>query len=172
MNLYFQDESRFGMFTRNGKILTSKGIKPICPYHQVFKSTYLFGSFSPLNGDNFLMEMSLCNAQTFQVYLNELSKHRPSEYKILVLDNAAFHKAKKLNIPENIGMIFLPPYSPELNPAEKVWWKFKRSFTNILCSSLNQVSDFITKTCQNLTSNEIKNICSFDYVFQYFDWTI
>ncbi|MBK8444972.1 MAG: transposase [Sphingobacteriales bacterium] len=111
VNLYFQDESRFGMFTRNGKILTSKGIKPICPYHQVFKSTYLFGSFSPLDGDNFLMEMSLCNAQTFQVYLNELSKHRPSEYKILVLDNAAFHKAKKLNIPENIGMIFLPPYS-------------------------------------------------------------
>ncbi|MBK8443894.1 MAG: transposase [Sphingobacteriales bacterium] len=116
MNLYFQDESRFGMFTRNGKILTSKG-KTYLSLPSSFKSTYLLAHF-PLDGDNFLMEMSLCNAQTFQVYLNELSKHRPSEYKILVLDNAAFHKAKKLNIPENIGMIFLPPYS-ELNPAEK-----------------------------------------------------
>ena len=44
--------------------------------------------------------------------------------------NGAFHKAKKLKIPENIELLFLPPYSPELNPAEKMWAKFKRAFTN------------------------------------------
>jgi len=46
----------------------------------------------------------------------------------MVLDNGAFHKAKALIIPENIILIFLPPYSPELNPAEKIWAKFKRDF--------------------------------------------
>jgi len=51
--------------------------------------------------------------------LNKLSNHKPDEYKIVVLDNGAFHKAKKLIIPENITLVFLPPYSPELYPAEK-----------------------------------------------------
>jgi len=52
--------------------------------------------------------------------LNKLSNHKPDEYKIVVLDNGAFHKAKKLIIPEKITLVFLPPYSPELNPAEKI----------------------------------------------------
>ena len=39
----------------------------------------------------------------------------------MVLDNGAFHKAKKLEIPDNIKLVFLPPYSPEMNPAEKMW---------------------------------------------------
>lgn len=66
-----------------------------------------------------MLEMPNCNAATFQIFLNELSKQNPEEYKILVLDNGAFHKAKSLTIPENIALIFLPPYSPELNPAKK-----------------------------------------------------
>jgi hypothetical protein len=39
----------------------------------------------------------------------------------MVLDYGAFHKAKSLRIPENIYLLFLTPYSPELNPAEKIW---------------------------------------------------
>jgi transposase len=54
----------------------------------------------------------------------------------MVLDNGAFHKSKALVIPENIGLIFLPPYSPELNPAENIWAFFKRKYTNNL-SSIN-----------------------------------
>jgi len=54
------------LFTKNGKALTAKGVKPICPFHQVFKSTYLFGAFSPINGDKFLLELPFCNNDTFQ----------------------------------------------------------------------------------------------------------
>ena len=82
---------------------------------------YLFGAFSPINGDNFLLEMPVCNSQTFQLFLNDFSLDKPDEFKILILDNGAFHKAKSLIIPQNIAIIFLPPYSPELNPAEKMW---------------------------------------------------
>jgi hypothetical protein len=52
VNLYFQDESRFGLMTKNGKTLTARGVKPICPFQQVFKSTYLFEAFSPITGDS------------------------------------------------------------------------------------------------------------------------
>ena len=45
----------------------------------------------------------------------------------MLLDNGAFHKGKNLIIPENIILIFIQQYSPELNPSEKIWWKYKKS---------------------------------------------
>ncbi len=92
-------------------------MKPICHFQQVFQSTYLFGVFSAITGHSFLLEFPYCNTETFQYFLNEFSLQNPDEFKIMFLDNGAFHKAKKLKVPENIILIFLPPYSPELNPA-------------------------------------------------------
>jgi transposase len=66
----------------------------------------------------------------------------------MVLDNGAFHKAKRLIIPENILLILLPPFSPELNPAEKMWIKFKRAFTNKLYKSLQETTEFIQSQTQ------------------------
>ncbi len=119
-----------------------------------------------------MLEMPNCNAATFQIFLNELSKQNPEEYKILVLDNGAFHKAKSLTIPENIALIFLPPYSPELNPAEKMWAKFKRMFTNRLFKSLEGLSDFIGEVTTAVDKNEVKSICGFRYIFEGSFWTI
>jgi len=158
--------------TKNGRALTAKGIKPICPFHQVFQSTYLFGAFSPINGDKFLIELPFCNKDSFQQYLNEFSKHNPDEFKIIVLDNGAFHKAKALIIPDNIALIFLPPYSPELNPAEKIWAHLKRSFTNRLFNTLDELSIFIEKAINELTAKTIISTCSFTYIFSHLIWTI
>lgn len=160
------------MFTRNGKALTAKGVKPICPFQQVFKSLYLFGAFSPINGDKFLLEMPNCDAINFQLFLNEFSAQNPTEFKIIVLDNGAFHKAKSLIIPTNIGLIFLPPYSPELNPAEKIWAILKRKFTNKLHKSLEEVSLFITEAISQLTTMGIKRTCGFEYILLESIWTI
>ena len=160
------------MFTRNGKALTAKGIKPICPFHQVFQTLYLFGAFSPINGDKFLLEMPNCNAENFQVFLDSLSTTNPEEFKIMVLDNGAFHKAKSLSIPQNIGLLFLPPYSPELNPAENIWAILKRKFTNKLYNTLQEVSEFITEATKSLSVDNIKSTCGFSYIFEGFDWTI
>ena len=102
-------------------------MKPICPFQQVFQSTYLFGAFSPLNGASFLLELPYCNTDSFELFLNEFSAQNPNELKVMVLDNGAFHKAKRLKIPENILLIFLPPFSPELNPAEKNVGKIQKS---------------------------------------------
>lgn len=160
------------MFTKNGKSLTAKGVKPICPFQQVFQSTYLFGAFSPLTGDHLLMEMPHCNANTFQIFLDEFAKERPTEFKIIILDNGAFHKCKTLKIPENIKLVFLPPYSPELNPAEKMWAKYKRDFTNRLFESLESLSNYIA-TFENMTTNEeVIGICSYSYIFSNQNWTI
>lgn len=132
---------------------------------------YLYGAFSPLTGDYFMLELPVCNANLFQLYLDEFSKIRPDELKIIVLDNGAFHKAKLLQIPENIVLIFLPPYSPELNPAEKVWAKLKRDFTNRLFKTLDDLDVYLCKISNSLTKSEIIYIASFSYVFSDTFWT-
>jgi len=170
--LYFGDESRFGLFTKNGKSLTAIAVKPICDFHHVFKSTWLFGAFSPITGDHFQLILPHCNADNFQIFLDDMSLQNPSELKILVLDNGKFHKAKKLIIPENISIIFLPPYSPELNPAEKIWAKYKREFTNRFYKTMDQVEEFMINAVCQTSKKEIMSICGFGYIFSDKVWTI
>ena len=131
----------------------------------------MFGAFSPITGDSLLLELPHCNADTFQIFLDKLSDTNPDEYKIVVLDNGAFHHAKRLKIPENITLLFLPPYSPELNPAEKIWAKYKRTFTNRLHKSLEELSNFIQEAVKNTTKDGIISTCSFDYIFEGPFWT-
>jgi len=165
INIYCQDESRFGLFTRNGKGLTAKGVKPVCPYQHKFEYTYLFGTFSVLNGSNFLLELPFCNTDTFQLFLDQFSAVNPTELKLMVLDNGAFHKSKILMVPDNIILIFLPPYSPELNPAEKVWWVIKRELVCKTFQSMEQLQDQLSAIINNkITIDSIKSLCSYLYL--------
>ncbi|MEY3189137.1 MAG: hypothetical protein RIT41_1672 [Bacteroidota bacterium] len=116
--------------------------------------------------------MPFCNTESFQIFLNEMSTQEPNEYKIMVLDNGAFHKAKSLKIPSNIYLVFLPPYSPELNPAEKMWAILKRNFTNQLFKDLDQVGEFITNEIKNITQEQIIKTCNYEYAFSPEIWTI
>ena len=159
------------MFTRNGKGITAKGVKPICKFQQVFKSMYLFGAYSPITGSHFEFEFPECNGDNFQIFLDEFSKEDEEEFKIVLLDNGAFHKVQKLIIPKNIELLFIPPYSPELNPSEKIWWKMKRAFTGKLHKTLDEVSDFITNQVVILTNDVVKSICGFEYILSCPFWT-
>lgn len=159
------------MFTRNGKTLTARGVKPICTFQQVFKATWLFGAYSPFTGDHFELELPHCNSNNFQLFLDEFSKEKPEEFKIIILDNGAFHKAKILNIPNNIALLFIPPYSPELNSSEKIWWRMKRAFTGKLHKSLEEVSAFIENEVKNLTNEIVMKTCGFEYIISAPFWT-
>jgi len=114
--------------TGNGRAITARGVKPICPYEHKFENTYFFGAFAAVNGNGFLLEPPFCNIQTSQIFLNEFCKEKPTELKILILDNGAFYQSKALVIPDNIILIFLPAHSPERNAAEKAWWLLIREF--------------------------------------------
>ncbi len=116
--------------------------------------------------------MPQCNHFTFQIFLDELSKINENEFKILLLDNGAFHKSKELKVPENIALLFIPPYSPELNPAEKIWWKMKRAFTGKLHKTLENVSNFIKTEVDKIQSDLIKKTCSYEYIYSYENWTV
>ena len=123
------------------------------------------------NGENFthilllfLMVFVMCFA--VQIFLNQLSEKNPEEFKVVILDNGAFHKGKALIVPKNIFLLFLPPYSPELNPAELVWLNMKRKTTNVIYKTMDEHKEEINKIVKNMMNEEyIKKLCAFSYFF-------
>jgi len=169
VNLYFQDESRFGLKTHVGKCLTARGIKPIVKYQHAFKNTYLYGSFSPINGDSFVYEIEGTTSEIFYLYLKEFSKYKPKEIKVIIIDNAGFHSMKKFNLPDNIILIRIPPYSPELNPSEKIWHYIKQHYKNTVFETLDNVKSWLHNfILENLNSSIIKSITNHDVFVNHF----
>ena len=162
VNLYFQDESRFGLMTHVGRCLTAKGIKPIVTYKHCFENTYLYGSFSPIDGDAFVYEIDGVSSNIFYEYLKAFSKHRPQEIKVIVIDNAGFHSLKDYKIPENIKLIRIPPYAPELNPSEKIWAYIKQYFKNRCFETIEGIKSWLHKFVVEKLTPKVVSAITFD----------
>jgi len=148
------------MMTHTGKYLTARGVKPIVEYRHIFKTTYLYGSYSPINGDSFVWEINGVDSEIFESYLDHFSKYKPKEFKIVVIDNAGFHSTKNIIIPDNIHLLRIPPYTPELNPCEQVWQYIKNRFKNQRFESMKQLKEWIHQTVKNMSKETIKSITS------------
>mgnify|MGYP006159890607 CR=1 FL=1 len=170
VNLYCMDESRFGLMPTLRRVLTLRGVKPVVPYQHRFDNFYLFGAYSPINGEHFTLELPQCNTSCFQLYLDAFAKQTPDEFKVVVLDNGAFHHSKALRVPDNIALLFLPPYSPELNPAEKIWRHLKDALANRVFNTLDQLADKLQNLIQqNLIPHTVISITAFNYYIQAFN---
>ena len=160
MNLYFQDEARFGMMNHLGKYLTACAIKPIVTYQHIFKTTYLYGSYSPIDGDSFVWEINGVDNKIFEEYLKEFSLYRPKEYKIVVIDNAGFHSTKNIQVPDNIYLLRIPPYNPELNPCEQIWQYMKNRFKNKRFENMENLKQWLHNMINEMQKETIKSITS------------
>jgi len=156
--LYFQDESRFGLKTLVGSCLSAIGVCPKVHYQHKFANTYLWGSYSPINGDSFVWGINGVDTTIFEHYLEEFSKQNPRDCKIIVIDNAGFHACQNIEIPDNIYLLRIPPYTPELNPCEQVWQYIKQRFKNKKFESIDNLKDWLHKMVQNMDSHLIKSI--------------
>jgi len=145
--------------THIGRCLTAKGVKPIVRYQHAFKNTYLYGAFSPIDGDSFVYEIEGTTSEIFYKYIQQLSLHRPEEFKIVVIDNAGFHSLKNYDIPENIKLIRIPPYTPELNPSEKIWAYIKQYYKNKVFEHMIQLKEWLCDfIVNNMNPKIIKSI--------------
>ena len=162
-NLYFQDESRFGLITKQKRVITAKGIKPIGKYKHSYQYKWLWGSFSPITGESFCMTTDGVCKDLFVKYLEDFSKHKPRELKIIVIDNAAFHSTKDIVLPENIVLMPIPPYSPELNPAEKIWQWMKDKMAMKIFDTLKDLENKIENLLEQIEDGIIKSITGYDF---------
>lgn len=81
-----------------------------------------------------------------------------------MLDNGRFHKAKKLSIPENIRLIFLPPYSPELNPIERFWQDLKDHVAFHLHETLPELKQRVRAKLASYTDEAVASLTGYDYL--------
>jgi hypothetical protein len=99
---------------------------------------YKYAAVSPWDGDLDYMTSEKMNTDNMSLFLHQVSKSNDQDFMGIVLDGTSSHRCKELNIPENITLVFLPPYSPELNPAELIWHMLRRDyFANKVFDSLN-----------------------------------
>ncbi len=100
-----------------------------------------------------------------QYYIDNLSKEFSDKKIILFMDQAGWHKSRNLQIPENIRFEFLPAYSPELNPVEKLWqWIKKECLHNFIYNSLKELEDAVIVEFQKLTLSKYKKLCNCNYM--------
>jgi len=99
------------------------------------------------------------------VFLEEMGKLYAGDKIILVMDGAGWHKAKNLQVPDNIEIILLPPYSPELNPVERLWQYLKQNtIKNKVYKTLNSLKDIVAKFLNQIPSMAIMTICNANYL--------
>ena len=171
VNLYFQDESRFGLMTKQKRVLVSKGVKPIAQYQHSYQWLWLWGCFSPVNGHSFYWETPLVSNDIFENFLKDFSNQNPRELKIVIIDNAGFHASQNIAIPENIKLIRIPPYTPELNPAEKVWQWMKAKTAMKLFKDVKTLQKKITEMVNQLSPELIKSITAYElYTKTFFEY--
>ena len=94
---------------------------PRQPFEPLYEYYWLYGAVEPATGEAHFWEMPALNAVCFSVYLRELSRAYPDTLNVVALDNAPAHVAGTVRVPENVVLLPLPPYSPELNPVERLW---------------------------------------------------
>ena len=111
-------------------------------------SAYLFGAICPDRGVGAAIIMPGVNAEAMQEHLVEISTQvAPGAHAVLVCDGAGWHQTGgKLRVPDNITLLPLPPYSPELNPMENVW-EYLRG--NKLCALVWDSYEAIVEACKN-----------------------
>ena len=129
--------------------------------------TYAYAAVSPSDGVLVSLILPVVNAHAMSLFLSEVSRRHPNEFILMVMDKAGWHKAKDLKVPKNMRIIFLPPYSPELNPAEHLWEEIREKwFPNRAFNSLNGVESVLVDALDSLEQSpeKVSSIAGFDWI--------
>jgi transposase len=166
IRLFSQDESRFGLITVQRRRITLKGVKPIGLFQQVFQSFYVYGAVEVATGESFFWEADQCNSATFGAYLKGLSQAFPDSLNLVLVDNGRHHTAKKLEVPDNVRLVFLPPYSPELNPIERFWQAMKEQVAWLTFETLDPLREKVKGLIAEFSPLQIQSLTGYDYLLQ------
>ncbi len=158
VRFFCQDESRFGLKTLTGRRITARGIKPVGKVHWTFKATYLYGMVEPATGEHFFYEFTHCNTDCFECFLKLVAKEYADSILIIQVDQAGWHKAKRLTVPDNLILMFQPAHSPECNPIEQMWQYLKKRLRWTRPKTLDELRELIREQLVDLTTDTIASI--------------
>lgn len=145
--------------------MVSKRTKRDCADKSRFSNFYLYTALSPTSGEDQTLILPKVNAQYMNIFLEFFSECLGNKKALMVMDRAGWHHKASLCCTENIKIIYLPPYSPELNPVERFWEYLKdKILKNRVYESLDALQNEISLFILELTVQEISFVANVNYL--------
>jgi transposase len=144
--------------------ITAGGVQPLLSAAYRFQSLYLYGAVEPLTGQSFFLEFPTLNTECFQLFLDHFAATDPTSFHLLLLDNGAFHKAQALRLPQNVALLFFPPYAPELNPIERLWRDLKDGLSQCHPQTLDELSLLLSQRLTAYSASALRSLTGFPYL--------
>src|SRR6202166_2839365 len=160
-------EARLGRMKPPPPCWAPVGIRPKVAAQLIREYIYLYGAVAPKDGTCVYLIMPTSNTACFQVFLDVLARKFARQDILLVLDGAPNHRCGDLAVPDNVTLLFLPPYAPELNPKENLWDEIREKiFKNLALKSMNAVRAKLREAVLYIERNPelVKSITAFPYI--------
>lgn len=166
--LFFQDEARFGRINNVSRCWVNGKDRAVVAQQMIREYIYAYTAVCPETGETVSLIMPYSNTEIMGIFLKEVSEQQKNNRILMILDGAGWHKSNLLQIPENIQLYSLPPYSPELNPVEHIWdyIREQKGFNNYTFESINKVEDKLCDTLSQLYNEKeiLKSMCNFNWI--------
>ena len=154
IRLMFQDEARFGRMSDPRTCWSPSPFRPVVNLALIREFRYEYAAVSPWDGALYYMTTGKMNTVNTSLFLEQVSATHRDDFIAMVVDGASSHKSKDLKIPEHIALVLLPPYSPELNPAEQIWNSLRKNyFANKVFDSLDAATEQAECGLSNMAAN-------------------
>jgi transposase len=164
VRIWCQDESRFGLITMPGRMITLKGVKPIGKKEWKRGKFYVYGVVEPATGEQYYQKNARVDSNCFQEFLKGFGQKYLDYFNLIIMDNGSFHKALLLDWDDHVMPIYLPAYSPELNPIERLWLYVKKNLKWEKFTNLDRLKEQIDIIIKSLTNEEVLSLCGWDYI--------
>jgi len=166
-----EDEGRFGRLNDPRRAWAPQAVRPLAPRQIVREFVYVFAAVCPRIGRMTSLILPFANTDMMNLFLAHLAREFKDFLVLLLMDQAGWHLSQGLKVPENLRLLPLPPYSPELNPVEHIWDEVReKGFINQIFPTLDAVED---RLCQELIAleNDSERLSSMT-LFPYLDITL
>ena len=147
------DEARFGLQPIVRRVWAPKGERPIATVAPKYEWLWMYGAAHPASGKNFWLSLPRLETQMVQLFVDEFAKEHAYEGKQIILcwDGAPAHRAKALRVPERITIVQTLAYTPELNPAERLWPMVKEGVANESFKDLDALEKRVCKRVRKIS---------------------
>ncbi len=166
IRVFSQDESRVGLLTIRRRRLTARGVQPVGPVQPVCEWFSIDGAVAPTTGDRFFLELPYLNAKMFQLFIDPFAQAFPDSLTLLLLDNRGAHTAQHLSLPDNVCLVFLPPYCPELHPIERVWRDRKDALAWLQFPTLDGQQDDVATLLRGYEAATLQALTAYPYLIE------
>lgn len=163
----FQDEARFGRISDCRYCWAKRPLRPVVKAMLTHQYVYAYGAVSIADGRFDSLVLPHVNGACMELFLDEIGRRYPQENIIMVVDGAGWHRNHSMRLPPNLQLLFLPPYSPELNPVEHLWDELREKyFHNRAFDTLDALEDHLVVGLKAMEDDpsRVKSICQWPWI--------